>query len=779
MQKPFLIFESKAKTLENIHENLSTAKTLPVFRFSVERYRIDKNFLVNQIQLLFDCSKIIVRSSAKNEDGQAKSNAGAYDSVLNVPLADEFAITKAIELVIDSYSSSDDENEVFVQPMLENVKVAGVAFSCDVSSFAPYYVINYDESGRTDTVTSGSSNATKTYVQYRNSECSCADNDIAKVIQAINELEFLFNNRFLDVEFAICTNGDLYIFQVRPIVTTGKLVSDLNLEEGLYKIFKKIEKLQQPHPNLLGNKTIFGVMPDWNPAEIIGIKPKKLALSLYKELVTDSIWAYQRDNYGYRNLRSHPLLVSFLGVPFIDVRVDFNSFIPNNLDENIAKKLAEYYIEKLYKMPKYHDKVEFKIIHSCYYLNLSNKLKELLEEGFSEDDVKLIETSLRDITNNIICPKNGLCKNDLLKVKSLEQKHIEIMESDIAIVDKIYWLIENCKRYGTLPFAGIARAAFIAVQFLKSFVELDIISQTDYDNYMNSLNTVSKDLNKDLINLSKDDFLKIWGHLRPGTYDITSLRYDEAFEGYFGQVAKKEVIENNFEFSKTQLTSIDNELKNNNLFIDAQSLLSFIKTAIEGREYSKFIFTKTLSQILVLVEKLSKRFDITREDSAFIDIKIIQDMYSSLDFREVGTILRENIVFNKKLYEYTKLIKLPSIILHPEDIYGFYLQEEEPNFITLNYIKGQIVLEKDIHNTDLKGKLVFIKSADPGYDFLFTKNIGGLITQFGGANSHMAIRCAELGIPAVIGAGEKNFKEWSSASTLEIDSPNKQVRKIL
>ena len=53
----------------------------------------------------------------------------------------------------------------------------------------------------------------------------------------------------------------------------------------------------------MGKTTIFGVMPDWNPAEIIGLKPKPLA-HLSQELITDSIWAYQRNNYGYRNLRS-------------------------------------------------------------------------------------------------------------------------------------------------------------------------------------------------------------------------------------------------------------------------------------------------------------------------------------------------------------------------------------------------------------------------------------------------------------------------------------------
>ena len=34
-------------------------------------------------------------------------------------------------------------------------------------------------------------------------------------------------------------------------------------------------------------ETAFGVMPDWNPAEIIGIRPRPLALSLYQEIMTD------------------------------------------------------------------------------------------------------------------------------------------------------------------------------------------------------------------------------------------------------------------------------------------------------------------------------------------------------------------------------------------------------------------------------------------------------------------------------------------------------------
>ena len=34
--------------------------------------------------------------------------------------------------------------------------------------------------------------------------------------------------------------------------------------------------------NILGSKSIFGNMPDWNPAEIVGRIPRNLALSLFE-----------------------------------------------------------------------------------------------------------------------------------------------------------------------------------------------------------------------------------------------------------------------------------------------------------------------------------------------------------------------------------------------------------------------------------------------------------------------------------------------------------------
>ena len=82
---------------------------------------------------------------------------------------------------------------------------------------------------------------------------------------------------------------------------------------------------------------MYGVMTDWNPAEIIGTSPGELALSLYKYLITDDVWAIQRAEFGYRDVRPAPLLVKFAGRPYVDVRLSISSFIPKKLIKSCGK----------------------------------------------------------------------------------------------------------------------------------------------------------------------------------------------------------------------------------------------------------------------------------------------------------------------------------------------------------------------------------------------------------------------------------------------------------
>ena len=318
------------------------------------------------------------------------------------------------------------------------------------------------------------------------------------------------------------------------------------------------------------------------------------------------------------------------------------------------------------------------------------------------------------------------------------------------------------------------------MQFLNSFVEEKIISNKDYSDFLNSLNTVSKQLSNDLLRLSKKEFLKIYGHLRPGTYDIMSSRYDEAYEMYFKSMSKTKVNakKDKFDFTAKQKIKISKLIKNSGLKTSVDDLLLFIKEAIEGREYSKFIFTRSLSQVIIYTEMFGSRLGFSKKDLAYLNIQKILDLYSTLDHRNVAKVLSDNINKNKDFYQYTKSIKLPSLIVEANDIYSFNIKQDEPNFITLKKIQSSVVLEQAIPKENLDGKIVCIRSADPGYDYLFSKNIGGLITCFGGANSHMGIRCAEIGIPAVIGCGEIMFEKYSKATLLAIDASNKTVKVI-
>lgn len=772
---------TKAEMLQYLKGKIDTINILPIELVDSNEFFDDRAAVIKRIIEFSQGNDLIIRSSSTLEDTSEFSNAGQFMSVMDVkPNAEE--ISRAISEVYESYNTVIKQ-QILVQPMLEDIKKSGVVFTADMETLSDYYIVNYHEGKDTAAVTGGYSNDLKTFVHYKKSNIEPEDKEIKVLLQNCEEIENELGNNALDIEFATTQSGQVFILQVRPIAHGNKVeYRKLDLREPLNRIYKKVLKLSKRHPFLLGHTTCFGVMPDWNPAEILGVRPKKLAISLYKELITDNIWAHQRADYGYRDLTMHPLMISFGGIPYIDTRITFNSFVPQKLNDKIAEKLVDYYLNKLSEYPKYHDKIEFEIVYSCYYLGIHEDLKDLRKFGFNENEITRIEFSLLELTNDIIDPKKGLFRKDISKIHQLEKNYEVIMESEISLVDKIYWLIEECKTNGTLPFAGVARAAFIAVQFLKSFVKIGIITEKDYNRYMESLETVNKRMNRDLArfhrgDISQEEFLNQYGHIRPGTYDILSKRYDEAFEEYFSEQEYSEYVskDNSFCFTQNQIERIQTELDQNGLLITAQELLDFIKESIEGREYLKFGFTKLVSEILRLIGKLGERASICVEDMAFLDVSIIKQLYVDLYTGDIHSLFETNINQNKEQYQNAIRIKMPSIIVKPEDVYSFYLLAEEPNYITQQKVTAEITF---IGSNDYEGKIVFIQAADPGYDFLFSKKIAGLVTQFGGANSHMAIRCAELGIPAIIGAGESFYKQWSKCKSISIDCLKKQILKV-
>lgn len=770
-----LAFSTKAGTLAALQGVLKSARIAPLRSFTVADWQANQQACVVGIEESLGSPSWIVRSSCGREDGAESSNAGAF---LSIPNVDAAGLEAAVEQVIASYGEAHPIDEVLIQPMLTQVVRSGVAFSHDPNTCAPYRIVNWSEGSDTAAVTAGMGG--RVWQQAAKSTVPPAPT-FAPIVALLEELLTLFGNVPLDCEFAVTKGRNsedevLWLLQARPLILSAEPESEVVQASRLENIQRKVARGMQPHPFLMGRRTVYGVMPDWNPAEIVGIRPKPLALSLYRELVTDAIWAYQRHNYGYRNLRSFPLMPHFFGLPYIDVRLSFNSFIPADLDEGLAGRLADHYIDRLLAEPTLHDKVEFEIVFSCYTLDLPQRLERLAEAGFSKHEREAIAHSLRKLTNRIVHPKEGLWRGDAAKIDTLNTRREELLASSADPLERIYWLLEDAKRYGTLPFAGLARAGFVAVQMLKSLVAVGVFSQADYDAFIGGVSTVSGQLARDRATLDKATFLARYGHLRPGTYDILSPRYDEAPELYFDWNQRPPSSEPVKPFALTlpQMREIVKLLEAHGLQPDPVGLFDFMQAGIELREFSKFHFTRNLSDALALIAELGGQHGFAREDLAYCDIAAFKELHvAAADPKDV---LLRSIEQGKARHAETLKISLPPLIAKPEDVWAFEWPETAPNFITQKQVTAPVV-GCDARE-QLAGAIVCIPNADPGFDWLFAYPIAGLITAWGGANSHMAIRAGELGLPAVIGAGEVLYRRWSAAQRLHLDCAGRQVEVL-
>ena len=760
-------FLSKSQTLKNLKLKQSTIPQLIIFNCS--QYKKNKKKILLNIQKKFPNSKIAVRSSFNNEDTAKSSNAGKYKSFLNIETKSLENIEKSIDDVINSKKKIFKGESFFVQKMVDNVSFSGVVLTKNLEDYSQCININYFNGKDTEAVTSGKLN-TKNIIYYENLNFEIPKK-FKRLYLAIKEIIKFTKKDILDVEFAIDKNGKVFILQVRDLVVKNKYKNIKNHNIHLGNLEKKIDKLKQNHYELLGSTTYFGNMPDWNPAEIIGTKPKPLALSLYQELITNHVWSENRSNYGFKDLSQFHLMTTFFGTPYVDIRIDFNSWIPRDLDKKISEKIVNYYLKKFNLNDNLQDKIEFEILFTCITFSSLERIKRDLKNILSQREIKIFYSSLKNINLKALSKKNV----DIKLIDKLEIKQKLIKDSNLYEIDKIYWLVEDCKKFGTLPFAGLARCGFIAIELLNSMVEKKIISEKERKQFLSNINTITSVMKKDLQKLSKANFIRKYGHLRPGTYDINSLNYKEGFNNYFNQ---KNFQKNVINKSPKIGNKIKKPLKKLGIYNNVSELLKFIKESIAYREYSKFIFSKSIDCIFENLIKFGKRYNISREDLSYIKIDKVLNMYFNLSSHRTINNLKKHIDENKKEYLSNKNISLPDIIKSPRDLYIRVKKFDKINYISDKKITSKVIkYNKNIKKNDYNG-IICIENADPGYDFLFSKNIKGLVTKYGGLNSHMAIRCSELNLPALIGVGEKNFNKIIEHKSLNIDCITKKIELI-
>ena len=137
---------------------------------------------------------------------------------------------------------------------------------------------------------------------------------------------------------------------------------------------------------------------------------------------------------------------------------------------------------------------------------------------------------------------------------------------------------------------------------------------------------------------------------------------------------------------------------------------------------------------------------------------------------------KKKIISNQKNFQINEYVQLPPIIFSEDDFTIVHHYIAEPNYITKEKVISNTILLDDLKQIrNIDSNIVLIENADPGFDWIFAKNPSGLVTKYGGVASHMAIRCAELGLPAAIGCGETIYEKLLSSSIIMLDCKNQQI----
>ena len=795
------LFNSKARTLAHIRPLVQRAEVLDQVRFTFEEWVNGPEGILTSVVSRFKGSPVVVRSSAHAEDGSNESLAGHFLSVLDVPADDGNRLREAVEEVILSYRSDGRDarlgDEVFVQPQIRDLAASGVLLTRDAETGAPYFVLNIDrESGLSNTVTSGSETAFDTVYVSRRAVVSDLSPDVGTCVAVARELEELMHLDALDIEWGMDRSDRMYLFQVRPIPARASKfqLADEDLEEELECVREFLKGHMRPHPHLYGSTTLYSTMSDWNPAEMIGTTPRPLALSLYQRLIGERSWSEARAQIGYRDARPEPLIVALGGRPYVDVRASLNSLLPEGLDSEIAERWVEHGLGLLREDPRLHDKLEFEVALPCLDFDVEEQRRRLTRAGLGHGEIETLQGKLLALTDRVLCGETAPIDAQMALIAQLEPRRSRTLAMEEAsptiLARQIHYLVEDCEPFGLVPFSVLARYAFIAIALLRSLRAVGIFNEEEYEEILRSIPTVASDLSGDLAahasgEITTEVFLDCYGHLRPSSYDITSPNYAASPDLYLkrnGDVFRPPGSTDRQRAARlfeAQAGEIDRLMSTLGFTARSGQLKDFVLRAIPARERAKFEFMKNVNATLERIATLAEQLGFDRQDISLLPVDRILSGATDSATGAARTRLRREIGFNRKRWNLTCALRLPHLVRARDDVDAFQLEVWTPNFVSSRRVVAPpLELEGPAPEGGLAGRIVMMRAADPGYDWVFGHDIAGLVTQYGGVASHMAIRAAEFGLPAAIGCGELIFERLRGARLLELDCVNRKVSPL-
>lgn len=752
--------------------------TLPYFVIDACAWLANRKELIDRIADRDLGPTVVIRSCAEQEDVHAYEPPGFFESVLDVAVEDHAALAAAISRVIASYDRRRGDqalrHKVIVQTQLLYPELCGVCHVGDTEG--GYIEVDYDDRlQRTDAVTAGLRAQRVTLAPC----LAMLPAPWRAVRVAADQIARRFPRPFF-VEFAIDRRGVVVVFQVRPDRRPSSATLRTPPRAPSCSELRKIgAQVARTGP--------LSVMADWNPAEILGFSPMPLDISLYDELLMRGAWADGRASAGWQRPDEPALMTVLCGRPYIKLVTSIKTLFPVGLSPELTRRLVRDRLVFLSSNRALHDKIEFRVVWSAFAFDEAKTANSLRVRGFEEIEIKELFDALKEVTRHALATAPASGAADLESSTALDVERFCLTAHDWATpppsaADKIRTGLSVCRTFGTVPFSRQARLAFMFRYMITYLVESGSVAAADVEQWQTNLNTVTRRLTNDTRRLRAEElsaaaFNRTYGHLRPGTYNLESLRYDE--QDFPSANHAPDPLSPSFgagpppsSVGLAALLKTVGSARSQGDFWDAAA------GAYRAREELKFRFSAFLSDLLRVLADFGKHAGLDRSDMRKLTIsELLAYMDHARSWDAFGTAARKAIsAWDRR--DAPREFLLPDVIFDPADLAAVVQTESQPTFVGSAVVEARpfaLSVNARMAEVDLTGTIVVIQAPDPGYDWIFSERVAGLMTEFGGEFSHMGLRCSEFEIPAALGCGREVFNAAAQADRIRLDGAEREI----
>jgi phosphohistidine swiveling domain-containing protein len=740
------LWGGKSATLEWLSPRVRASRIPSGVRVAWTEWRSRRSRAIEQIRAALVAPRLAVRSDRADEDDAAQSHAGRYLSCLDIRVDDDAALAAAIDAVFASYGHCAADDGVLVQNQIAQVRAAMVASTHGLPDGVPYYALSISHGARSDAVTRGDSDVETWYVAR-----DCTDVDVPAPVRAcldaLIELEALAARVPCEAEIVLAENGLPWVVQLRRLPVR---VGD---ERRVAALRRRTESGIAAEPDV----PLLGMMPDWNPAELLGEHPRPLALDIFDRVIARRAWRIGRAALGYSRRGPARLLRVHAGRPYVDVAASFRSLLPATIDEALAERFVAAWIARLENEPALHDKVEFDVAMTAVVCRF--------DATFDARHRGVFEARDRDALRDALLPITQRALDASLTVHLVERFAMPVSGPPAVEPSAIRRQLAQIEHDIGAAFATAARQAFVAEALLRSAVDAGALASSRLSEIRRAVETIASEFHAAWSASDRSALMDRFGRQRAGTFELCAPMLTDVADGLADiRVATVPSATRAFSLERSETAALARELGECGLALTPEALVAQYARAVRARELGKFALADRVSAVLEALAGLARQRGIGREEAGWLRLDAL------LAPRAGGAALRERAREPRELHALESQLRMPLLIGRGSlDVVTFL--PGRPNYVGHGRACGRPVVA-DAHSRPEQVPLhamLAIASADPGFEWMFLRRPAAILTAYGGPNSHIAIRCAELGIPALLGVGPEAFRRIATAARLMID----------